>query len=46
MIISCGTDNYIKLWNFFGKISLVAAVNILHPLPIKWEFKVDYDLIY
>ncbi|KAL4465065.1 hypothetical protein ABPG72_012248 [Tetrahymena utriculariae] len=45
-IITCGSDNYIKIWGFFGKITLIAAFNILHPLPIKWEFKVDFDLIY
>ncbi|EAR87603.1 WD domain, G-beta repeat protein (macronuclear) [Tetrahymena thermophila SB210] len=45
-IITCGSDNYIKIWGFFGKITLIAAFNILHPLPIKWELKVDFDLIY
>lgn len=46
MIISCGVDHYIKIWNFSAKLCLLAAVNVTHPLPIKWDFKINYNDIY
>lgn len=40
LVVTSGLDNYIKLWDFKGKLK--GSLNLNHPLPIQWDIKQDY----
>jgi len=46
LVLTTASDCFIKIWNFLGYISLLASLNITHPLPIYWNLQINNDDIY
>ena len=38
-IVSCSLDHYLKIWT--NGLELLCSLNINHPLPTRWEMKIN-----